>query len=58
MVEWKNMMIEWCRNGVNLSLPYHKSIENKGVLKHMKLGIGDETTDSIFQCISLNADIA
>jgi hypothetical protein len=25
---------------------------------HMKLGIGDETTDSIFQCISTKADIA
>jgi hypothetical protein len=25
---------------------------------HMKLGIGDETTNSIFQCISTKADIA
>ena len=25
---------------------------------YIKLGIGAEATDSIFQCISLNADIA
>lgn len=30
----------------------------KGAYCFMKLGIGDETTDSIFQCISLNADTA
>ena len=39
-----------------------KTLANKGFFEgeetKMKLGIGAETTDSIFQCISLNADIA
>ena len=30
----------------------------KEIEEEMKLGIGAETTDSIFQCISLNADTA
>ena len=39
-------------------LPYIRITENEGVLQYMKLGIGAEATDSIFQCISTNADIA
>jgi hypothetical protein len=47
---------------VYLETPRCKKLDIQRIFKEieeeMKLGIGTETTDSIFQCISTNADIA